>query len=219
MSNPLPFVYHQSASWFSSESMSTSSMSCRDADYAQDTLDDQHAFGLLLQKQGRTVRGIVALADLVKLNRFRCLLLSRMAVGLESLTKELQDRIDFNAKQKEEENAMSQQLADFYYEFHGITTDGNIPEPVPSTNHSKRREQESDSGPLLEGKEGCQLLTDTVQEGHHHDDEASSTSRHEHLITGAQTALKNCLVIILQWQCIPLEDLEVRASEKNVPVV
>jgi hypothetical protein len=190
-------------------------MSCRDADYAQDTLDDQHAFGLMLQKQGTTVRGIVALVDLVKVNRFRCLLLSRMAVGLENLIELLQDRIHFVAKQKEEGNSMIQQLADFY----GIVVDDNNPEPLPSTSHSKRRDQESESGPLMEGKEDWQLLTDPAQEEQHHDDEASSTTSHEHLITGAQTALKNFLVIILQWQCLPQEDLEVRASEQKAPIV
>jgi hypothetical protein len=83
--------------------MSASSMSCWDAaaEDAQDTLDDQHAFGLMLQKQGTTVRGIVDLVDLVKVNRFRCLLLSRMAVGLENLTKELQNTIEIEAKQEE----------------------------------------------------------------------------------------------------------------------
>ena len=100
--NPLHSVYRQSdASWASSESMSASSLSCGDAEYAQDTLDDQHAFGLMLQKQGTTVRGIVALVDLVKVNRFRCLLLYRMAVGLENLTKELQNTIEIEAKQEE----------------------------------------------------------------------------------------------------------------------
>jgi hypothetical protein len=198
--------------------MSASSMSCRDADAddAQDTLDDQYAFGLMLQKQGTAVRGIVALVDLVKVNHFRCLHLSRMAVGLENLAKELQD---FEAQQKEEGNVMSQQLADIYNEYCGIALDDNNPEPMPSNNHSKGRYQESSSGPLMEGIEDCQLLTDTAQEEQHHEDEASSTSTHEHLITGAQTALKNCLVIILQWQCLPLEDLEVRASEQHAPIV
>jgi hypothetical protein len=89
--------------------------------------------------------------------------------------------------------------------------------PLPTI--AKLRDQESGSGPLVEGKEDCQLLPGTAQEEQHHDDEAPSTSSHKHLITGAQTALKNCLVIILQWQCLPLEDLEVRSSEQNVPIV
>jgi hypothetical protein len=196
--------------------MSASSISCRDADYARDALDDQQAFGLMLQKQGTTVRGIVALVDLVKVNRFRCLLLSRMAVGLENLIKELQDRIAFEEQQKEEGIAMIQQLADFHNEYCGIAVDNKYPEPVPTTSHSMRRE--SESGPLMEGKEDLQLKTDTAQEDTHQDDEALSSSSHEHLITGAQNALKNCLVIILQWQCLPLEDLEVRASVQNAPL-
>ncbi len=188
-------------------------MSCRDADAedAQDTLDDQHAFGLMLQKQGMAVRGIVALADLVKVNRFRCLFLTRMAVGLDNLTKELHDRIDVEAQQKEEAIAMTHQLADIYNEYCGIAVDDNNPEPfkLPSNNHSKGRYQDAESGPLMEGLEDFQLLTDNAQEEQNHDDEASSTSSHEHLISGAQTALKNCLVIILQWQSLHLEDLEV----------
>jgi hypothetical protein len=161
--------------------MSASSVSCEDTDYAQDTIDDQHAFAVLLQNQGGTVRGIVTLVDLVKVNCFRCRFLSRMAVGLESLIKKLQDRVGFEAQQKEEERAMCQQLADFY----DIPVDDNNPEPVPCTNH-----------------------------------EASSTSSHEHLITGAYNALKNCLVIILQWQCLPLKDLEVSAIvQRNVLIV